>query len=584
MTRLEVTLDTETFPDCFLLVARICNTGITFSFEISRFKDESAQLYAFLCMLRDRKARAYGFNLLGFDGPIIHMFMKMGGKATASVLYQKAMLIIQSQDGTDKFANSVRPSDRDFEWVCLYRINHFHNRARSTSLKMLEFVMGMDNIEDLPFAVGTSLDRDQIEVLKRYCIHDVKATELFRTKCEGAVKFREELSQKYGRDMMNHDDVKIGSAIFEIALENAGVQLYDYGPNGRQPRQTKRPVIPLNKVILPHIQFQHPEFNRILDWMKSQEITQTKGVFEDVTAVVNGFEFVYGLGGIHGSVDSEIFESDDDWTVESRDVASYYPNLSIKNKFYPHHLGETFCKVYEQLFEERKLHKKGTAENAAYKLSLNGTYGKSNDQFSPFYDPAFTMAITLNGQLLLTMLAENLMRVPTLKLIMVNTDGLEYIVRREHADMATQVCKWWESFTRLTLEGKAYRKLFVRDCNNYLGLYEDGEVKRKGAYEYDLEWHQNHSSLVIPKVAELVLLQDAPIRETIEKWPNKNDFLLRTKVPRSSKLMWGDQQVQNITRYVVAKNGKPLTKVMPPTPGDVKKGKTADRRIGVESG
>lgn len=105
------------------------------------------------------------------------------------------------------------------------------------------------------------------------------------------------------------------------------------------------------------------------------------------------------------------------------------------------------------------------------------------------------------------------------------------------------------------------------------------KVKRKGAYEHDLEWHQNHSALVVPKVAELVLVYGKPIRETVENWPDIMDFMLRTKVPRSSYLQWGEDQVQNITRYVIARNGKPLRKWMPPL-----KGKTEWRCIGVESG
>ena len=104
-------------------------------------------------------------------------------------------------------------------------------------------------------------------------------------------------------------------------------------------------------------------------------------------------------------------------------------------------------------------------------------------------------------------------------------------------------------------------------------------VKRKGAYEWDVQWHQNAGGLVIPKVAEKVLVEGAPIRQTVQQWSDIMDFMLRTKVPRSSYLQWGEDQVQNITRYVIAKNGKPLRKWMPPL-----KGKNEWRCIGVESG
>jgi len=104
-------------------------------------------------------------------------------------------------------------------------------------------------------------------------------------------------------------------------------------------------------------------------------------------------------------------------------------------------------------------------------------------------------------------------------------------------------------------------------------------VKRKGAYEYDLEWHQNASALVIAKVAEKVLVDGAPIMETLLNWPDRMDFMLRVKVPRTSHLLWGDERVQNTCRYYVSIGGDALTKVMPPLP------KKPDhwRRIGVES-
>jgi hypothetical protein len=108
-------------------------------------------------------------------------------------------------------------------------------------------------------------------------------------------------------------------------------------------------------------------------------------------------------------------------------------------------------------------------------------------------------------------------------------------------------------------------------------------LKRKGAYEYEVQWHQNAGGLVVPKVAEKVLVEGAPIRETVENWPDIMDFMLRTKVPRSSHLALEvdgvTKRLQNITRYYIAKDGGRLFKWMPPL-----KGKQEWRKIGVESG
>lgn len=568
--------DIETYPNVFTVAFEQCYGPLTVAYEISPWRNDSKALIEFIAYLRVAQARLVGFNNIGFDYPVLHMLLRMGN-GDAKSLYDKAMAIIGSQDN-DKFTHIVYPGDRYIEQIDLFKIHHFDNKARSTSLKSLEFNMRSDSIEDLPFKVGIDLTQDQVPILKSYNAHDVSQTKAFYFKSLDMIRFREELTQKYQRDFMNHNDTRIGKDYFIMKLEEAGVSCYNYGSSGRTPRQTKRPVIQLKDAILPWIEFEQTEFTRILNWLKSQSITETKGVFDDVTATVDGFTFVFGLGGIHGSVESEIIESTDEDVVVDLDVSSYYPNLAIANGFYPEHLGKEFCSIYKHLYEQRKKYPKGSAENAMLKLALNGVYGDSNNKFSVFYDPLFTMSITINGQLLLCLLAEKLMQVD-LRLIQINTDGLTIRVNRKYLPHVEAIREWWEKRTNLQLEEAFYRAMYIRDVNNYLAQYEDGHVKRKGAYEYEMEWHQNAGALVVAKVAETVLLDCRPIRKTVEEWPDKMDFMLRVKVPRAGYLQWGEGQVQNISRYYIAKGGKPLFKWLPPL-----KGKTEWRKYAVESG
>lgn len=108
------------------------------------------------------------------------------------------------------------------------------------------------------------------------------------------------------------------------------------------------------------------------------------------------------------------------------------------------------------------------------------------------------------------------------------------------------------------------------------------KIKRKGAYEYDnLDWNKNFSALVIPKAAEHALVYGGDIEEFIRNHEDIYDFLKRTKVPRSSRLVLCESrgvvdptneiQVQNICRYYISNEGHYLTKIMPPLP----KGKKA---------
>jgi DNA polymerase elongation subunit (family B) len=187
----------------------------------------------------------------------------------------------------------------------------------------------------------------------------------------------------------------------------------------------------------------------------------------------NGFRFDFGTGGIHGAVSKTKFYSDKDVVIKSYDVASYYPNLAIKNRVYPEHLSEMFCDIYEDVYNQRKSFPKGSVENAMMKLALNGVYGDSNNKFSPFYDPKYTMTITINGQLLLCKLAEKLSKIDGLRVIMANTDGLEFIVPREHESLSHRVCQEWEELTGLQLEGATYSKLLISDVNNYIGVFDE---------------------------------------------------------------------------------------------------------------
>jgi hypothetical protein len=234
--------DIETFPNVFTLAVEHAESPLSWLFEISDWRNDSREIVSFLQFLKQTDARMVGFNNIGFDYPVLHTLARMG-KSDAYTLYQKAQAIIDAQDN-DKWAHMVNPTDRMVDQIDLYKIHHFDNKARSTSLKSLEFNMRSDTIEDLPYKVGTTLTREQGEVLKQYNQHDVKQTKLFYHHTLDMLSFREKLNVMYpGKDWINYNDTKIGKEFFIMKLEESGVACYDFSSKGRTPRQTKRPVI-----------------------------------------------------------------------------------------------------------------------------------------------------------------------------------------------------------------------------------------------------------------------------------------------------------------------------------------------------
>lgn len=585
--------DIECYPNFFSIRFTRDTDGGKWCFEISEWMNQGRELNFFLNQLKQSKARMVGYNNLGYDYPMVHTIMDNYGNVNHTMLYAKSRAIFEDRK-YDQFAHSISDWNTHIAQVDLFKIHHFDNKAKMTSLKLLEFNMRMDDIQELPYDPLLPVTREQADHLLSYNDHDVFATGKFREFTANAIAFRDDLSETYGKDFTNHNDTRIGADIVMLELAKHGVSAH-------KSIQTIRSKIVVNDIILPYIKFESEEFNKVLTFFRGSVMDpeKIKGFFKNnaeseetsfTSATINGFTFDFGAGGIHGSVSKEIIIPNDDEELIDSDVASYYPNISIKNKISPAHLGDGWCVAMEFMFNERLRVGKKTAMGGAYKLGLNGGYGKSNDKHSPFFDSQYTMAITINGQLLLCMLAEQLMKIPGLRMVQVNTDGLTYVCPKFYVQHAMSISTWWEGVTDLELEHVNYSKMCIRDVNSYIAVKTDGSVKRIGAYAYlrveenestrELPWHKNHGGIVIAKAAEAALVRGENIEQFIRNHVTVDhmDFMFRTKVPRSAELFletpvkWGDDMIStdsrklaNISRYFISNSGGALIKVMAPT-------------------
>ena len=636
--------DIESYPNYFRFSAVSEDGQEWHRFECSSRRNDIAALIAYLTQLRKKKYSLVGFNNLGYDYPVVHSLWEVREKAlkcrTGLPIADKAHRTTKEIFASDNSFEHVIHNPV-VKQVDLYKIHHFDNKARSTGLKALMFNMRRETLQDLPFPPGTVLSEEQMDVVGEYNDHDVLATLDFYRASKPMIEFREALSEKYGMDFTNFNDTKIGKEYFIMRLEEEGIKCFD----GSSPRQSKRDSIALGDVLFNYYDFKRPEFLAVVDWLKHKTITETKGVLTEIpeedlrdvakyatmrtirkkvdkeakpsrelgwieevplkakkkgevqysywdhwkvadnlNVVVDGFRFDFGTGGIHGSLENTVVESDDVFAIVDADVASMYPNLAISNNVYPEHLSEEFCSIYKDVYEQRKSYAKGTPENAMLKLALNGVYGDSNNQYSPFYDPKYTMSITINGQLSLCLLAEKLLNIFGLTIIQVNTDGITVKIPRTQMPEYNKVCAAWQQQVGLELEFVEYSKMMIRDVNNYIAVDVKGKVKRKGAYQYEgLEWHKDSSNLVARKAAEAHMLHGVDIKEFIAGHQDIYDFALRVKVGKDSRLVlntYGVQEVQqNTCRYIVTTEGGTLTKVMPPL-----QGKTEERIMNIEDG
>lgn len=578
--------DTESFPNFWsMCIKPVGKPG--FFFEISDRRRDNGPLWNYVAQCD----QMIGFNNFGYDWPVVQHFME-NPQIDAAGLYAKSMEIINSGD---RFAHTIwNPA---VPQVDLFLIHHFNNRAKSTSLKKLQFNMRSRNVMDSPIPFGTHLNYAEMDSILGYNAHDVTETEAFYLKSLDKIKLREAINP----DWINQSDTGLGRKYFERELQARGVVTHERDADGRRkPLGTPRPNgVRLSDVIFPYIGFQRPELAHALDtfrrvWVPTQDFagddlpTEAGALHGKVFGLLgdalwrnhefnlDGIDVTCGLGGIHGSRERKLIIADQHHEIVDLDVTSFYPNIAIKNRIYPLHLGPGFCDVYAALLARRLGYAKGSPEYAAIKLALNSVFGSAGSAFTCFYDPAWMLAITINGQLLILKLAEMLLAVPGVRLVQLNTDGITVMVPREHRAQLDAAARAWSAGCLMPLETADYSRMWIRDVNNYLAEYppapgaNDSKVKRKGAYNAERDWHQNHGMPIVRRAAEAHMVRGESIAEHIAQRASEPaggwDFMMRLDLTKASKLVLDDgTEHRGVTRYYVSPSGNSAVKHMPAT-------------------
>jgi hypothetical protein len=228
-----------------------------------------------------------------------------------------------------------------------------------------------------------------------------------------------------------------------------------------------------------------------------------------------------------------------------------------------------------------------------------------------------TMQITVNGQLLLSMLYEMICEeIPEAIPLMQNTDGLETMIPTAYVQKYMDICTLWEQLTNLSLEHDRYTKMVIRDVNNYIAVIAEKKVKDdpkegltaqevwnkmkksspsykfrtdgtdffytavkcKGAFEWeDLHkkkvavFHKNKSFLIIPKAIHAYFVHGTKPEDFLAQNQELTDYCAGVK----AKGGWHFQEqflndgqffsikLQKIVRYFVSNTGSKIVKCHP---------------------
>lgn len=570
-----IVYDIETLVNTFIVCCRDFKTGKKKQFVLfndKQYEDEAMALYKFLRTCVRTGYSFVGFNNLGFDAQVIHEYYdwcqqkqdplyNFTNDFIISEMYKKAQQLINCQDEQEKFSLLVRETDLFAPQIDMYKQLHYDRPAKATSLKWIQFSMRYPTIEEMPIPHDQPLEKNEVDSVIEYCWNDVDSTFEFFTRLQAETKIRLALSIEYDRNLINASEPKMAREIFgKFLCEELKIPYSEL-----KTQKTIRKEVKFKDIIFPYVKFITPELQKVLEDFRQVVIDcnpHSKQTFK-YTFDYHGLKVDLGLGGIHSCIAPGVYQPKEGEEMLDLDVTSMYPMLAIQNGLKPAHLGETFCKIYNNIFLERKKYEKKDPRNYILKILLNSTYGLSSEINSYFYDKQFTYAITINGQLSLLMLVEALYKsVPGIKILQKNTDGVTFIYNKKYSDTVNKIRAWWEKTTKLSLEEARYIKMVIMDVNNYMAVYPNMETKKKGLFETEMQYHKNPSSLVIPKALEQYFLNKVPAATFItDEKRSIYDFCNGVKKKSNFKLHLVRnynhaelvEEQQKVCRYIISK-------------------------------
>jgi hypothetical protein len=579
-------MDYETMVNLFVAVFQDYVSKETHIFKIhSSLNNDIKPLVKFLKRNKSLKEKHISFNGLSFDSQITEFILR---KSDNLIKMDQADIVDEiygvAQE-TIELSNSGEFSKYP-EWklsidqIDVFKINHWDNRAKRTSLKWAQFSTDWPNLQDMPIHHTTKVTtEEEINMITKYCINDVESTKKILHLSKPLVNVRRNIKNKYGLECMNYSNTRLGSQL----LLGLYCQATERDKNEVKELRTYRSGIPIKDILFDYISFQTAPFQSFLEKLKNKTIYNTKNDFK-FNLKFKGYDFHYGAGGIHQCIKPGKYYADDNLIIKDLDVASLYPSIACVNNMSPAHLGDEFFQVYKNDIVDVRLAEKQKPKDQrdmaiieGFKEAANASYGNSNSEYSWLYDTQYTMQTTINGQLLLSMLVEDLLvNIPESVLLQTNTDGATLQFDKKYIDIYNQICKAWEEKTKLVLEFADYSAMYIWDVNNYISVYTNGATKCKGRFEWeDLEnhkythLHKNKSHLIVAKTIYNYFVNGIDPEKYLKEHKNIYNFCAGVKIKGEwtffkSALEKGEhiyEPLQKTLRYYVSNKGCKILKI-----------------------
>ena len=408
------------------------------------------------------------------------------------------------------------------------------------------------------------------------------------------IRLRYNISKSYEVDVMNSSRSDIANKLFvKFYSEFSGLR-----PEQWRNKHTDRTIMSFKRVIFDNVKFKTKKLQDFLERIKGISITSLgKDAFAE-SITINKLTYTMATGGLHsedpprelrssinyiddnsplkGSVWDSITE--DSYLYVHWDITSFYPSLMGMYRIAPEHLDAGVFSRLVLWLRDTRINAKHSEEEIidgipkdilaqALKIVINSIYGKMGQEKSDICDRLAVLKVTINGQLFILMLCEEL-ELNNIEVISANTDGIVVKLYKKDKEKFDEIANRWQADTKLSADSDEYKSYINRDINNYFAEDLKGKIEYKGDYNpniYKEDLSKGYSMPIVTKAVINYFTKDIPILETLYNERDILSFCITQNIGRKFHIEYyigsGKTVMQRQIRYYASKSGGNLFKV-----------------------
>lgn len=451
---------------------------------------------------------------------------------------------------------------------------------------------------------------EYIPDMLHYNLNDVFiVAEIVRLKPD-EIKSRYAVSASYEVDVLNSSRSNMADVLFQKFYTKFSGIPYDRWKDGR----TERKAMSIGKIIFDCVRFKNPQLQELLAKLRKTVVYRVNKDSLQEEIVIGKTVYNLATGGLHskdipmeiwsttewngvyrsstgGIIDKSAIGNTRKFTIKHADVSSYYPSIMAFYGVAPAHMIKSAFRNLIQWMKDTRVTVKHSDEAVVdgiprdvlalvLKIVINSIYGKFGFENGPLYDRLATLQVTINGQLMLLMLCEEL-EGNGIPIVSANTDGLMVKVYEDKEEDFNRIVDWWQKTTGMSMDADVLHCLIARDVNNYIAQFrvkdkKTGELKLedelKGTFNplmYLNDLQKGYSMPIVSKAVYDYFINHVPVMDTLKAATNILDFCMTQNVGKNFHIIQRrvinneivDKVYQRYVRFYVANNGHVLMKV-----------------------